>query len=219
VPVDRTVRARLEAIDGLTVEAGLLAAGGREELYLRLLTRFVDSQVPGEVRSLVERGDFDGARRAAHTLKGVAATLGAHRVRDDAAALEMVLQAPAGIDPADLRLRSGRLDAGLARLCADIRQALPSAAPAGGEESGPRDWVKARDLVGRLDGLLAVDDMTAAAVFREHQAFLVAVLGRHAPVIARHLDGFAFEEALSALRQAVAENPALSEDDGAVRRE
>jgi two-component system sensor histidine kinase/response regulator len=218
-PVDRTVRARLEAIDGLTVAAGLLAAGGREELYLRLLTRFVDSQVPDEVRSLVERGDFDGARRAAHTLKGVAATLGAHRVRDDAAALEMVLQAPAGIDPADLRLRSGRLDSGLARLCADIRQALPAAVPAGGEEPAPRDWAKARDLVGRLDGLLAVDDMTAAAVFREHQAFLAAVLGRHAPVVARHLDGFAFEEALSALRQAVAENPALSEDDGAGRRE
>lgn len=66
----------------VNVEAGLATVGGNRKLYQELLLRFVDHYggSPGELRALLAAGDFRGAARLAHTVKGVAANLGVERV-------------------------------------------------------------------------------------------------------------------------------------------
>jgi two-component system sensor histidine kinase/response regulator len=84
---------RLAAIDGLDPTEGLRLAGGKTDLYLRMLRAFVTGTIASEMDSALAASDLETARRTAHSLKGVAATLGASRLREQAAALEACLKA------------------------------------------------------------------------------------------------------------------------------
>ena len=85
---------RLPAIDGLDTRSGLYHAGGRTALYIRLLQRFgrdygtfVDS-----VREMARAADWEDAARQAHTLKGIAGSLGATLLQVIATDLETALR-------------------------------------------------------------------------------------------------------------------------------
>ncbi len=79
----------LDAVTGLNVAKGLMYVGGRMESYIRYLRDYV--KLHGDdmaaFRKAAAAGDFVTAKRVAHTLKGVAATLGADEVH--AAALQL----------------------------------------------------------------------------------------------------------------------------------
>ena len=77
-------------LPGIDSRAALAELGGNEQLYRRLLGMFRDREASfGErFREARAAGDTEGAVRAAHDLKGVAATLGAPAVGEAAAALE-----------------------------------------------------------------------------------------------------------------------------------
>ena len=64
--------------------------GGDEELLDELLTLFKDSSAAdyAELCRAAEAGDADGVVRAAHSLKGAAASLGIERIRSLALAME-----------------------------------------------------------------------------------------------------------------------------------
>jgi signal transduction histidine kinase/DNA-binding response OmpR family regulator len=81
---------RLRAIPGLDLDAGLKPVRGNVDRYIRLLQKFVDSHADdiARVQVALAEGDLQGAGIAAHTLKGLAATLGASQLRAAAAALE-----------------------------------------------------------------------------------------------------------------------------------
>jgi HPt (histidine-containing phosphotransfer) domain-containing protein len=70
--------------DAIDMEAGLAAIGGNQRLYQSLLSRFAVHYGSGlfQLREMLERGDFPGASRLAHTIKGVAANLGMRRVTE-----------------------------------------------------------------------------------------------------------------------------------------
>jgi two-component system, sensor histidine kinase and response regulator len=66
--------------------------GGQTELYLKLLTLFRDRDGPRfmtDFRTACIDSDWQTARRLAHTLHGVAGTLGAHQLSAIAARLEL----------------------------------------------------------------------------------------------------------------------------------
>ena len=66
-------------IAGLDQAQGLRQLGGRVELFVRLLRRFAEqyrAALP-DLEQLLIRGERTAARRAAHSLKGAAASLGA----------------------------------------------------------------------------------------------------------------------------------------------
>jgi DNA-binding response OmpR family regulator len=87
------VRARLSAIAGLDVAAGLKYVGGRLPSYVRLLRKFAESQRT-ELQNLhnqLQARDVAAACALAHTLKGMAGTLGAIRVQALAGELEAAL--------------------------------------------------------------------------------------------------------------------------------
>ncbi|MEI6559573.1 MAG: PAS domain S-box protein [Rhodospirillaceae bacterium] len=190
---------RIEAIDGLDVAAGLKAVRQRMDLYLRLLARFTDSQEAEALCGSLRGADAAVARRAAHTLKGMAATLGAGRLRTAAAALEAALSTSvtAG-DPAAL---TAAVEAEFQALRAALARELPRA-------RGPADPIatnpaRFREALGHLEALLLADDMAAVRYFHDNEALFHAALGDAATTVVRHLEAFAFDEALAKLRAAL----------------
>jgi PAS domain S-box-containing protein len=77
----------------LDVEGGLARLRGRESLHRRILASFLDSSstLVDELGRALEDGETRECLRLAHSLKGSAATVGAERVRDAAATLELRL--------------------------------------------------------------------------------------------------------------------------------
>ena len=77
-------------------EFALEQTGGDEELLTELLTLFVDSSAAdfASLCEAIEAGDAEGVVRAAHSLKGAAASLGLEAIR--ALALDMETAARQG---------------------------------------------------------------------------------------------------------------------------
>ena len=80
----------LHAIAGLDVNLGLRYALGREALYRRLLDKFVAGQqgFQARINQALADGDWTGAKRIAHSLKGAAAQIGSSELPGLAAQLE-----------------------------------------------------------------------------------------------------------------------------------
>lgn len=80
---------------GLSVRSALKNLGGNEILYKKLLRRFMENyeDFPRQVREALLEDDRQLAVRLAHTVKGVAANLGAGSLAEIAADLEKILAA------------------------------------------------------------------------------------------------------------------------------
>ncbi len=95
-------------VAGLDVDRGLRFTRGRADLYLDFLRRFLDDQrgVPARIAEALAEGEAAAAGRAAHTLRGLAACLGAGPLADAAEGLESALRtgatAQAVADAADV---------------------------------------------------------------------------------------------------------------------
>jgi PAS domain S-box-containing protein len=74
----------------LDLREGLKYARNKPDFYLRLLKRFAGDEADAVARmqALVAAGDIEGAQRMAHSIKGMAGTLGATMLRGVAADLE-----------------------------------------------------------------------------------------------------------------------------------
>jgi HPt (histidine-containing phosphotransfer) domain-containing protein len=85
----------LPQIVGLDVRSGLHYAGGKVSLYSQLLRQFACdfSMFAGAFESSLNAGNWEDAVRQAHTLKGLAASLGAIDLQPRAAALEHAARA------------------------------------------------------------------------------------------------------------------------------
>ncbi|MBF0400691.1 MAG: response regulator [Magnetococcales bacterium] len=142
----------LPAVAGINVRAGLAHVAGDTALYRSLLETFVENHAHGiaEIEAAVSQGEMGRARRLAHTLKGVAGTLGATRLALLLAEWEAVLAnnpQAGGEQPADLA-------AAFAMVLDSIRQ-LSAALPA---QSVARDMegpvVASAQLLEILESLL-----------------------------------------------------------------
>ena len=90
----QAIMARLAAVPYLDTATAMSYLGGRIGTYERLLRRFLqDHAADGRrLRTALDGGDFKAAERLAHSLKGVAATLGATGLIKPATALEVSLR-------------------------------------------------------------------------------------------------------------------------------
>jgi PAS domain S-box-containing protein len=81
-------------IAGVDVEKGLSRVGGKKKLYLRLLSKFRDEFENGVaiIEEELLKGDRAAAVRQAHTIKGVAANVGAESIQRAAADAEQALK-------------------------------------------------------------------------------------------------------------------------------
>ncbi len=84
----------------LDTEFGIHCVAGNATLYRKLLGRFMDQQrnVVPEIQQKVAEGDIETAERLAHTLKGVAASMGAKKLSECATTLDAALKKAENID-------------------------------------------------------------------------------------------------------------------------
>lgn len=85
---------QLPRLAELDINVGLTHTGGKKDFYRRLLEQFVTGfrSFGEQTRELLRAGKLDDAHRLAHSLKGVAASLGALRVAEAASELERALR-------------------------------------------------------------------------------------------------------------------------------
>jgi two-component system sensor histidine kinase/response regulator len=84
---------RVAQIAGIDVQFGLASLRGNATSYLRMLRMFVDTHGNDSdlLRGFIANADSDHAHRLAHTLKGVAATLGLSEIQALATELDAAL--------------------------------------------------------------------------------------------------------------------------------
>ena len=114
----------IPTVEGLDSADGLLRVAGNRKLYLKLLRQFSVEQAdaPQQIAELLKAGDRATAERTAHTVKGVAANLGARAVQGAAGELEKALNEAA--DSVRLEELRQQLSAVLAPFVERLRAAL-----------------------------------------------------------------------------------------------
>ncbi|MEO6281430.1 response regulator [Roseateles sp.] len=174
----------------MDVALGLRQFDGQTALYRRTMQGFAAQYTEGLGRwaAWLTAGEWTELRRAAHTLQGLAATLGAQPLHRKALALEC---SAAGADTDAALGQLEHVEAALAELLAAIRQALavPAAAP---RSQGPGDLAD-------LHLLLAQSDSRALDWWQAHGAHSgldAATVGR----LERALAALDFDAAMLALK-------------------
>jgi len=89
-PLSRETANKLDNIPGIDIVAGMETVQGNHELYLKLLGKFYNRYHDFEKQFDAARQEEDkkAPARIAHTLKGVAANIGAHGIKEKAGNLE-----------------------------------------------------------------------------------------------------------------------------------
>lgn len=193
-------------LPGIDTSAGLATCAGKRGLYERLLRRFRTSyrDFIREFRALDSAGDPTARRRAAHTLRGAAANIGALTLAKSATTLEDACQGPIDemlISRLLVELKT-QLDIVLAGLehYADLSPAQPAApALSAGQASA---------LLRRLRTLLAESDTSAGEVVAQLAGFYTEPpKAAQLRKMAETIEGFDYEQALVHLKQLMDEEP------------
>ena len=158
-------------IEGLDVAAALHRLAGNTTTYLSLLRRFVvrHGKADDEIRRALEGDDWATAERLAHTMKGIAGTLGAIALQTIAGGLELAIRQRQQRSLVDQHL--AQFAATLAGLIAQLEAKLPAQREAAAAEV---DSKQLGQVVGKLDALLAQGDMAANQVFADNAGLLRA---------------------------------------------
>ncbi|MBF0461832.1 MAG: response regulator, partial [Magnetococcales bacterium] len=117
----------LPEISGVDTQAGLSRMGGNLKGYLNLLTKFCINHAGADtgLREALASQDLSLAGRLAHTLRGVAATIGAGMLAEKIELLESALKETTGAERVEYCLNETAVE--LARICSNMEQALPAA--------------------------------------------------------------------------------------------
>jgi signal transduction histidine kinase/DNA-binding response OmpR family regulator/HPt (histidine-containing phosphotransfer) domain-containing protein/HAMP domain-containing protein len=160
-------------IAGIDTKAALRRTGGNRKRYEALLSKFAGPSTGGvaDIRAALATGDSETAARAAHSLKGAAANLGASSLAGVAAKAEAAILSGQRVEESLQSLASS-----FESTVAAIRSALPTepVSDAGSKPSG--DPVTVREPLSRLNKLLKSDDGDAADFILEARPALSRVL-------------------------------------------
>lgn len=205
-PPPARLQADLPHASGLDVAAGLRHAGGNTRLYVDLLRRFILDfrDFDQRVQAMRDAGDEAGAARAAHTLRGLCATLGAKRVFDHAVALETALKTNNDSDQTSWLASTGTELNALIDALHDQLEAADAPENQLNERSTTADNPSLGLDLRWLDGLrdmLAQGDNDARATWHMRKAELMDNLGPQAiQEISIAIENFDFDNALRMLK-------------------
>jgi two-component system sensor histidine kinase/response regulator len=204
-PIDGTRLARLRAIPGLDPARGLHAVRGRESTYYGLLATFADTHIDDmtRVRGALTTGNTTDAQRIAHSLKGVAATLGYTDIENDARALESAInnkQESEVLNKLIDQLESLLLATGTALVVS-----LPAKEKSAPSTPAEIDWPAARKALETLASYLADDDPRALQHLEQFRATIEPALGKYWSVLRQKITDFELAGALESLREAQAD--------------
>ncbi len=196
-------------LPGIDVAAGIRHVGDDEERFRKVLRSFAADQAdsPARIRTASERGEADSARRLAHTLKGLAGTIGARALNEAAQGLEDALKE--GRDDA-VREQLETVAALLREVLDSISDVEPPQDEQPETEQDAGGWPGSREEAGRLVTRLAelLEDSDSDAVQCLEQLEQVGVPGAARPGLGRvrnAVDRYDFVAALAQL-QALADS-------------
>ena len=199
-------------VQGLNTALGLQRALGKPALYADMLVRFVQAQssVVAQIDAAIAAGNQGQAERLAHTLKSVAANIGAQEASEHAHALEQALRhQPASASSAQVLPLLGALAAAMEPLVAGLQSwvdqsGAASAAFAPGlaaQQSPTADVLAVDDVLTQLRDLLSQDDPAATEFLQHNATILEAALGDGFATVQAQVRNFDFEQALEHLPQ------------------
>jgi HPt (histidine-containing phosphotransfer) domain-containing protein len=186
-------------ITGIDTKSALRRTGGNRKRYESLLGKFAQSSAGGvdEIRAALAAGDAPTAARAAHSLKGAAANLGATSLAEVAAKAESALTTGNGIEEVLIALATS-----LQTTVAAIRSALPSDPMMSGTSGPSAAPATVKEPLAKLKNLLAHDDGEAADFILESRPLLSKVLTEsEINTLAGFIGNFDFESALKSLAE------------------
>jgi PAS domain S-box-containing protein len=182
----------------INMQLGLRLVANDEDVYSQLLEGFViaHSDDDAKIIEALNRGDTASAHRTAHTLKSVAAQIGAERLRNIAAAIEDVLTVSPPYLTADLsESLSGELVAVLAIVKGrDASQAVEPLITA------EYNAEAATQLIERLEPLLKTGNAESYSMISEITQILTQ-FEPHTTRLTTQISGFAFADALITLQE------------------
>jgi signal transduction histidine kinase/DNA-binding response OmpR family regulator/HPt (histidine-containing phosphotransfer) domain-containing protein len=187
---------RLE-IPGVDTQSALRRTGGNRKRYESLLRKFAEPNAGGvqDIRSALATGDIEAAARAAHSLKGAAANLGATALADVAAKAETAINLGQGVEET-LRALAVSFDTVLAA----IRSALPAELVAPAATAASADPSTVREPLTGLAKLLKNDDGDATDFILDARPVLSKVLTEvEINTLSEQVGNFDFEAALKSL--------------------
>ena len=114
----------LQQVDGIDFASGLRNVANNREFYERLLREFVTGDESRAIPTIAEQlhaGDVESAERTAHSLKGVAGTLGIAGLQAMSQELEAAIR-----EGGDVDTHMGQVDRELTRILADLNAVLPA---------------------------------------------------------------------------------------------
>ncbi len=197
-------------IHGVDSTAGLRRTRGDVNIYKTLLRRFADGQrdVPVTVAQSLRVGDRDTARREAHTLKGLSATVGAGEVARVAAKLERAITDGLPKDQIDglLEQVSGALDPVVASIDAASLDLMVQGSKSIKKRKGSAaDPVAMKHVLDSLTELLGNGDTKALQVLENAQGMLSEADAGRFDEVAEAIRAFDFDAALHLIENMNAE--------------
>ncbi|MDP2028833.1 MAG: PAS domain S-box protein [Thiobacillus sp.] len=196
--IGATPTSHLASLPGLDALQGLKWVGGDANKYRNFLRMFVElhHEDAKRMQERLNAGDVREAQQLAHSLKGAAATLGARRVSELAARLDIALHrnAEAAECMALARLCDNELS-----LLAQAIQSLPEDIVCIGDPEDGIDPQRLKEILPELVALLAEDNTRAGQLAREYACLLRARLGGRHAVFTHQIETFDYEAALATL--------------------
>jgi two-component system sensor histidine kinase/response regulator len=187
-------------IDGLDTGLGLGRVQGKRKFYLTVLRKFCDGQknTAEAITSAITLMDLETAQRLAHTVKGLAGTIGATRLQEELAGLEDSLRNSDAIEV--IKERAEKVKTLLEPLVAAIEGQLPNEKPPSASTVAV-DPESSRKLLDRLEPLLSNNDASVRRIVDNEGELLRSVLGKHYEEIIMDIGNYDFKSALAALRK------------------
>ncbi len=184
-------------ITGIDTKAALRRTGGNRLRYEALLRKFAQPSQGGveEIRAALAAGDVSTAARAAHSLKGAAANLGATALAEHAAKVEQAVSGGKYVEETLDALASS-----FAAVVEAIRSALPAERAVLTDAASSSDPGAVVQPLTRLKTLLKHDDGEAADFILEARPALSKVLTEtEITTLTDSVGNFDFEAALNSL--------------------
>lgn len=180
-----------QMLPGLNLGDGVRRASGNVSLYLRLLGEMrndLDAQLP-QLRDALRDEDTKEALEVLHSLKGCAATLGARRVSEQAASLEIRLRRGEPIALNELEAAATELKESIARV---VAAPAPAAPPPVVRPTSPSTLLP---IAKRLNEQLRENNLGAVKCFEELRAAAGTRFGETMQRIEQSLDRLDFDTA------------------------
>jgi signal transduction histidine kinase/CheY-like chemotaxis protein/HPt (histidine-containing phosphotransfer) domain-containing protein len=185
-------------IHGLNTEIGLKNMMGQTPLYLDILRKFCTAQkdVGRTIQSLLATGERQQAERLAHTLKGVAGTIGAKQIEAIAYEIEEALRRDQPLETVSVSVEQ------LIPLLEGLADQLIGSMDVGDTQDAAEpivDMAETDAIYAQVKQLLEAGDADVCDLVKQHRAVLKARLGDGYQALEQAVDNFDFEAALLAL--------------------